>query len=305
MRKRFALLLVLLLLLTGCGAQQPDAKPSGSEEQKKPVTEKLPEVQKPEPAEPEDQAIRFAAEAVVVDGVEKTEDGLILLTHSFQIPVLKVLRGDGTEVTEAKNAEEEAALAKAKIFNDRFAEWIEASEVEETVAAAEEHLKFLKDSGMDLNMVWVGGYAMDLSCGIYQTENLVSVSGLYYSYTGGAHPNTYHMGWNFDLETGTFLDVKLLGDDAELQNAVMAEIIRQARLPQAEGWIPAEMYWENYATIVADWSSYAVHFDENGMSVTFSAYELAPYAAGAQEFHVSYDWLKPYLSQQGIELLGL
>lgn len=26
---------------------------------------------------------------------------------------------------------------------------------------------------------------------------------------------------------------------------------------------------------------------------------------GAQEFHLSYDWLRPYLSQHGRELLGL
>ena len=41
------------------------------------------------------------------------------------------------------------------------------------------------------------------------------------------------------------------------------------------------------------------------MTVVFSPYELAPYAAGPQEFFLSYDWLKPHLGPHGLELLGL
>ena len=46
-------------------------------------------------------------------------------------------------------------------------------------------------------------------------------------------------------------------------------------------------------------------FDEEGMEVIFSPYELAPYAAGPQSFRLSYDWLEPHLSAHGRVLLGL
>ena len=68
---------------------------------------------------------------------------------------------------------------------------------------------------------------------------------------------------------------------------------------------PGEMFWEDYEDIIADWSSYAVSFDEEGMTVAFSPYELAAYAAGAQEFVLTYEELAPHLNQRGRQMLGL
>ena len=56
---------------------------------------------------------------------------------------------------------------------------------------------------------------------------------------------------------------------------------------------------------MAEWSSYAVSFDETGMTVGFSPYELAAYAAGPQVFHLAYETLLPHLGQHGRALLGL
>jgi len=290
MRKRIAVLLLLALLLTGCGKKKPDGQvddPTGKTEEQTP--------DRP-------GALSFVAETTAFEGTKKTEDGTPLVTYAFRIPTLTVYRGDGTQLVDAENEKERSALSAAQTFNGKFEEWTQTADIEGMTASAKEHLAMMEEFDSE----WMGGYVMDLACGIYQTERMVSVAGVYYSYTGGAHPNTYHMGWNFDLETGTFLDVKLLGDGEELQKAVAEEILRQAGQVQgANEWIPIEMYWEDHETIVADWSSYAVSFNETGMTVTFSAYELAPYAAGPQEFHFSYDWLDPYLSAQGKLLLGL
>jgi len=289
MRKRIAVLLLLALLLTGCGEKKTDEQP-----------EDLPgKTEEQTPDRP--GALSFVAETTAFEGTKKAEDGTPLVTYAFQIPTLTVYQADGTQLVDAKNEKEQAALAAQEVFNAKFEEWTQTADIEGMTAAAKEHLDMMKEFGTE----WVGGYVMELGCGIYQTERMVSVSGIYYSYTGGAHPNTYHMGWNFDVETGTFLDVKLLGEDDGLQEAVAAEILRQAKLPQDGGWVPAETYWENHESIIADWSSYAVCFHEKGMTVTFSAYELAPYAAGPQEFHFSYDWLEPHLNSQGKLLLGL
>ena len=41
------------------------------------------------------------------------------------------------------------------------------------------------------------------------------------------------------------------------------------------------------------------------MTVTFSPYELAAYAAGPQIFRLTYDQLAPHLGEHGRTLLGL
>ena len=96
-----------------------------------------------------------------------------------------------------------------------------------------------------------------------------------------------------------------MADNTELQEAVSGEIIRQAKEPLEDGTVPAEWYWEDYEAIIANWASYTVNFDEEGMVVIFSPYELAPYAAGLQTFRLSYNWLEPHLSAHGRALLGL
>lgn len=300
MKRYVALILALLLVLTGCGAEKSDSEQKLPDEKKESVTEKKPEEKPQVNMTPAEQALRYEAEIVAYEGEETSADKEPLLTYGFHVPVLSVRREDGTQVTEAGNQKEKEALAKAQTFNTTFEQWTAEADIDGTIATAKEHLKLVKE----IEGMWTGGYALDLACDVYQTERMVSVSGLYYTYTGGAHPNTYHMGWNFDLETGTFLDVKMLGEDDGLQKAVAEEILRCAGQPQ-DGWVPIEGYWEDHETIIADWSSYAVSFNEEGMTVIFSPYELAPYAAGAQEFHFTYEFLEPYLSAEGKLLLGL
>ena len=71
-------------------------------------------------------------------------------------------------------------------------------------------------------------YTDDLRCTVYQSDHLISVSGVYYTYTGGAHPNSILMSWNFDLDSGTFFDPNFLEEDGKLKEAVAEELVRQA-----------------------------------------------------------------------------
>ncbi len=84
------------------------------------------------------------------------------------------------------------------------------------------------------------------------------------------------------------------------------ELIRQAEVrAERADTEPQRYYWEDYEEILSNWASYAVSFDAEGMTVSFSPYELASYAAGAQTFQVDYSLLEPLLSEEGAELLGL
>jgi hypothetical protein len=150
-----------------------------------------------------------------------------------------------------------------------------------------------------------GGYDIELDCTVYRAGRMVSVRGLYYVYIGGAHPNTAHLAWNFDLESGDFFGPEHLGGE-ELRTAVTEELKRQSTLRAQEyGAEPAELYWTDYESILADWQSAAVSFGDTGMTVAYSPYELAPYAFGPQIYEIPYEFLEPYLSLQGMDLLGL
>jgi hypothetical protein len=292
MRKLIAIMLVLLLC--GCAAAEDTNVPE------EPVADgntEMEAVVQP----PQETKLSYTVSTTTWSDEVHAEDGTLLAAYRFALPELKVVREDGTPVTEPENEAEEQALAVLSGFNEKFSKWAQAEEFQEIVSWAQEHY----DMCVADNMEWYGCYTLELDCEVYQTEHMVSVSGMYYSYTGGAHPNTWTLSWNYDLEMGEFFSPELLGEGTELQDAVTAEIIRQAQIPMEDGYVPVEMYWEDYEEIIANWPCYAVTFRDGGMDVVFSAYELAPYAAGPQEFHLSYEFLEPYLSEQGKVLLGL
>lgn len=232
------------------------------------------------------------------------EDGVELSSYRFQIPKLTASREDGSVISQAQTPSEEQALAIVETFNSQFSDWTVAGDLDTLVSAAQEDREWRSSTGVSEDDAPFPAYSLTLDCSVYQTEKLISIAGEYYSNTGGAHPNTALLSWNFDLSTGQFFTPAILASDSqEFLDAVQDEIIRQIGTSSEDA--VALGYWEDYQTIAADWSSYAVSFDEDGMTVAFSPYEIACYAAGPQIFKLSYDFLKPYLSDHGLEILEL
>jgi len=288
--------LLFSLLLTACSASP------AQEEQVLPETPVEQELLLEQPVPPQERAIRYEADTTLFADTLYAEDGTQLLHYAVHIPYLSAWREDGTEITEARNEPEEKALAAVQTFNDRFAVWHSEEVIREATNAVLMDLTWYQEEQLD----WYDGYWMELNCTVYQTEHLISISGVYVAYTGGAHPNTYLLGWTFDLERGAFFGAETLAGQEPFQTAVSEEIIRQAEVKAAEyDAAPEEFFWPEYETIIGDWPSYAISFDESGMSVAFSPYELAAYAAGPQTFELSYEFLKPYLDEHGLEVLGL
>jgi len=289
--KIILILLLMISLLTGCGA----APAAEAEEEQIAAAMLTMEAPKEEP-------LSYVVDMAVRSDEAATEEGVPLATYRAVYPVLTVCRADGTTVETAETEQERSALEVAAAFNRKYEDWAVARGFEEMTAMVEEELAWYQEEGMD----WYGGYTVELQCETYQTGNLLSVTGLYYAYTGGAHPNTSLLAWNFDLTDGTFFGPELLSDHAEFQQIVSEQLAFMARETAVENGMAAhEFFWEDYETILDDWANYTVSFDEKGMNVAFSPYELACYAAGPQEFHLAYNWLQPYLSEYGCELLGL
>lgn len=250
----------------------------------------------------EESPICYTVEMRTWEEVSHAEDGTPLVSYCYTLPVLQAEREDGTVIETAETEAETRALAVTEAFNEQFASWTAEEEFEGLTQEAQADLEWRRTE----QVPWTKGYVLELDCSVYQTEELVSVTGAYYSHLdGAAHPNTLELSWNFDLTEGEFFEPDFLAEGTGLQEAVTEEIIRQANVPLEDGTVPADSYWADYPEIAANWSTTSVSFDSEGMVVTFSPYELAAYGFGPQVFRIPYDCLEPYLSDHGQELLGL
>lgn len=249
---------------------------------------------------PAPAAVTLMVELEAYEDTVQAENGAVLAECSYELPVMRVLLEDGTVLGgDPASPEQERALTMAETFNTRFDQW--KSNLQILAEMAKEDQSFRNEMGLES-----AAYTDDLYCTVYQSDHLVSISGLYSTYTGGAHPNSILMSWNFDLDVGEFFEPELLDEGGDFRTFVQKELTLQVREMAAEmGTIPEDFYWEDYEDTLAEWSSYAVSFNEEGMTVGFSPYELASYAAGPQVFQISYERLSPHLGEHGRALLGL
>ena len=290
MKKYCSLILTLCLAaaLAGCGITT------------------LPTPEDPEPpaaADPEEITYE-----VTTDPHEETvhaEDGTLLMTVSFQLPHLQAY-ADGTLIETPATPAQEEAMARVNTFNENFNQWRESGDTAQSMEDAKSLYQSFPDAFSNTS------YCEEFTYTAYRTGSLISIAADYYSYLGGAHPNTVYFSWNFDLDSGIFLAIPELAEDPQAFTLAVADMIEVQAVerfqsdPNYAGLSLSDIYWENYREVMEKWASdYAVSFDAEGMTIIFSAYELASYAAGPQEFHFSYEQLASYWSESGRAVLGL
>lgn len=290
MKKYCSLILTLCLAaaLAGCGITT------------------LPTPEDPEPpaaADPEEITYE-----VTTDPHEETvhaEDGTLLMTVSFQLPHLQAY-ADGTLIETPATPAQEEAMARVNTFNENFNQWRESGDTAQSMEDAKSLYQSFPDAFSNTS------YFEEFTYTAYRTGSLISIAADYYSYLGGAHPNDVYFSWNFDLDSSTFLTIPELATDPQAFTLAVADMIevqageRFASEPEYEGLSISDIYWDNYRETIEKWGSdYAASFDADGLTVIFSAYELASYANGPQEFHIPYAALDSYWSDSGRAVLGL
>lgn len=290
MKKYCSLILTLCLAaaLAGCGITT------------------LPTPEDPEPpaaADPEEITYE-----VTTDPHEETvhaEDGTLLMTVSFQLPHLQAY-ADGTLIETPATPAQEEAMARVNTFNENFNQWRESGDTAQSMEDAKSLYQNFPDAFSNTS------YCEEFTYTAYRTGSLISIAADYYSYLGGAHPNDVYFSWNFDLDSSTFLTIPELATDPQAFTLAVADMIevqageRFASEPEYEGLSISDIYWDNYRETIEKWGSdYAASFDADGLTVIFSAYELASYANGPQEFHIPYAALDSYWSDSGRAVLGL
>lgn len=324
MKRIWLWLLVLTVLLCGCGSGSKDAvterfapktveeaadaavSPREKEDMQQasmngPALNALPPSELLE-KEREEQAevITYTVDRDIRHQEVVSEDQVKLAEVRYRLPMLQARDGEGNLITEGTTPERSRALEIVATFNENFDPWREED--------ATLRQMVLDDYSYRPDMFKLGMYYADeLDFSVWQTKRLISIRADSYSYYGGVHPNTMLLGWNFDLAGGTYLHVLSIAEDEQAFRTLVAEeLILQADERAARmGVEPGYLYWEDYRSILRNWNDYPVTFDAAGMTVRFSAYELGSYAAGPHEFTISYEFLKPYLGENGRELLGL
>ncbi len=170
------------------------------------------------------QEITYAVELEDHEGVIRDVDGAELVGYRYEVPVMRAFREDGSEILEAKSAVEEQALTTAEAFNARFTGWMAEDRLQDMAEYAAEERGWKEEDGIAWSSEMAYGETLD--CTVYETERMVSVSAVCGTYTGGAHPNSVLLGWNFDLTSGSFFEPEALAADwKELSDLVDQELL--------------------------------------------------------------------------------
>ncbi len=121
----------------------------------------------------------------------------------------------------------------------------------------------------------------------YNKDNLLSISVNYYQYTGGAHGATLQKNFNIDLDTGNEATLKDFFYEGENYKEIISkEIKKQMALEK-------DKYFDGALNIVSSISNKQSFYIENeNIVVCYGHYEIAPYAAGIQEFKIPFSSFK-------------
>lgn len=243
--------------------------------------------------EPEDVRPVYQLEPVSVTQSACSEDKRAqeLASCDYQLLALSVANLEALPPAEA-----EAAERVAEAFNDRMTGMMEELEADGRTVSRDAKNAY-KDG------YWLEAYYDEVSASGTVMGEVVSVRIDRSSYTGGAHPNSYASACLFDLTAGQFiLDPSQLADDpAAFLTGAAGMLVEKAGAIRKN----RDAYWQDYAEIISRWNEGTVLFDEEGMLVVYSTYELGPYSMGEVELRLDWEELAELMGPGGLARLGM
>lgn len=125
-----------------------------------------------------------------------------------------------------------------------------------------------------------------------------------YTYTGGAHGSYFDTGYTFDTESGEYVTLEMLSNNFEELKAFLADYMIGLYNADKDGYYSQRVYADMVAdgdvnaaitALVRDGSWY---FNEEGMVIYSTVYELGPYAAGIVDFVIPYSKLAGHIDDK-------
>jgi hypothetical protein len=130
-------------------------------------------------------------------------------------------------------------------------------------------------------------------------ENIFSIDFMEYSFTGGAHPNTYVTFKNFNLNDGEEINLddlfpkdkqQELTKIAEAEFRKLKELTSEADLGEAGYWFENNEFYLNDNFLITD-SSLVFYYNN---------YEITAYAFGPTELEIPYLKIKNLLNEKSL-----
>lgn len=272
MKKKLALLLTGILLLTACGPSGETLPSEGGQE-----TQSGQEAGDASGAEDGETAVQ-ALPAVKIENIRLTryaEDGDTQLVEISQDNM--TLSGEGYE---------KAAEAVRRLLYTAESEL--SAQADDMMEMAAEHYESVK-----ADAYWFSPYTSSSTYEIVRLDNRVlSVKRQSYEYSGGAHGMGVTWGTTIDLESGLALELPHLASDSSGFMDKMLEVVLESLSQRKE-----ELFADYEAYVREDFEQVGWYLDASGIEVIFSPYEIGPYASGNISVCVPYgavaDYMKP------------
>lgn len=254
----------------------------------RPAVPVQPETPPPEtpPVEPE-----YQLDAATAENTFTAEDGTEVAHYTYTLLTLAVVNGE-----ELPQEIAEAVERNVDLFNETMAVLMEKSS---------EMGRIMGEDALSGYTVWDRNsiyYYDETSARGELLGEIVSVRLDNQCFTGGAHPNRYVSSFLFDLRAGQFINPIQIADTPEAFRTGAAAVLLEKL--EERGDILGSC-WPEYAEIISRWNEGTVLFDEEGMLVVFSPYELGPYSMGEVELRVTYEELASLVGEEGLRRLGV
>ncbi len=195
-------------------------------------------------------------------------------TYSVEYPVITGLLGEQATAQINENI-------KSTIFDYAF-----LTEKPESFQSLIEELSTEYASILKEYPNYSASWSMEINSDIiYQDSSFISVASTIYSYTGGAHPNSYQVYRSFDLATGnpiTLADILIPEYEDELNQAAEIEFRMLKEIPPNEELKDKGYFFEGGNFLLND--NFAII--NKSLIFYFNPYEIAPYAVGPTELEL-------------------
>lgn len=137
----------------------------------------------------------------------------------------------------------------------------------------------------------------------YDTPRYITYVDRTAEYTGGAHGMSYVYGKTFDKQTGEPVDETILkdADDPAFRALFIGELQKYFNGEDAgeDGSLEGYLLIDINALRLGN-----ISLTDNSIIVRYQPYEIAAYAAGLPEAELTFEQVKPFLSQKGLALIG-
>ena len=236
--------------------------------------------------EPEQEVRDLRIEVIVKKYADEFEyNGVTVAGYDYRLPYLKQSDERGDEIVKQFNDFiENTAIDMIETFTSNI------------VTTAQDDYDAKKERGE----AWGTELYMDeMSYHAVKSDSYLGISFDRTANFGGAYPSRDCIMMMYDLNKGTFFKYTDITDDVEgYKSAIAEDILYQIR----ENGIQKD-YYDDYETEVRSLENAQLMFDEEGLTVLFPEYIIAPHAVGEQVFLVVYQEIEPFFNDYAMTVL--